>query len=498
MIKHCIRFCCTLSLITLSVHAATEITQHGITWKFDTDVETGQFANGDYWVVGPVNITTITNSYHTYGFTPASDQDGSMINPPTTNKQGYEGALTTYDSSLNVSHPGGNPISATNPLALSTNSSLISSVSWLYNSESDTEPGCPSFNGGTHTPRPTLRTAAVLTCLDSAPAAGSFRPPYCGNDKTIKFNKSDLDYASLKNLAPVASTLTLSDMERAVERLWIDHIYQYAGAYLHPSENMPEYGAELSKELGKVALMLHLDFNQLPGSPSKETLLIRFVQIGIDFAGIADNGGSWPSNGGHLMGRKWPILFAGIVLGDAHMGNVGHWTTAFQEDYDTFYISQAEVDMTHSPAWNPDHRAPPMPYETEHIGMPEWGIRHRADPWADNLHWLATYRTMNNPAYVGFVLAAQIMGQKTAWNHNALFDYVDRATANGFTAYTPGTYHYSHYVYGGVFVENMWTAYRSEGDIRWVAKQPHNPTDPDDPDDDLYAGSERGARIILR
>lgn len=32
------------------------ISQYGITWIFDQDYEYGQFANGDYWVVGPAHL----------------------------------------------------------------------------------------------------------------------------------------------------------------------------------------------------------------------------------------------------------------------------------------------------------------------------------------------------------------------------------------------------------------------------------------------------------
>ena len=45
--------------LSWSAHAATEITQYGITWKFDKDYETGQYTTGDTWVVGPVKIVEI-------------------------------------------------------------------------------------------------------------------------------------------------------------------------------------------------------------------------------------------------------------------------------------------------------------------------------------------------------------------------------------------------------------------------------------------------------
>jgi len=36
------------------------VSQHGITWKFSEPARVGQFVNGDYYVVGPVTITSIT------------------------------------------------------------------------------------------------------------------------------------------------------------------------------------------------------------------------------------------------------------------------------------------------------------------------------------------------------------------------------------------------------------------------------------------------------
>ena len=49
----------------------------------------------------------------------------------------------------------------------------------------------------------------------------------------------------------------------------------------------------------------------------KEKLLIGFVQNGIDLWGIVRAGfHGWQGFGGHGTGRKWPIVFAGIMLGD--------------------------------------------------------------------------------------------------------------------------------------------------------------------------------------
>lgn len=50
--------------------------------------------------------------------------------------------------------------------------------------------------------RPQLVDGAVLTIVSSTPAAGDFRPPYCGTDKTLNWNTSDINYDKLHSLTP--------------------------------------------------------------------------------------------------------------------------------------------------------------------------------------------------------------------------------------------------------------------------------------------------------
>ncbi len=459
-----------LSAGTSLAERVGQLTQYGITWTFDGDVESGRFANGDFWVVGPVTVVGISNDHHQHGFTPGLHQDGSMVDPDGGWSQGYDGTLGNYNQARNASLPNGEPLSRDNPLRLAAGSSLISAVSWLYESPSKTEPGCPRFNGGTKTPRPVLRAAAVLTCLAEAPPADSFRPPYCGSGKGVRHRVEQLRWDRLPALQPVPGTPSLESLEARFQRPWIDHVHEYMGAMLHPSSNMPQYGNEMCITMGQGALRLLVEPD--PDSRARQPLLIYFVQLGIDLAGIADAGGSWPANGGHQMGRKWPILFAGLMLDDEHMMNVGQWKTAFQENQNTFHVSQRDVDATHKSNWAPDSRNPKLPYTAEHIGMPDYGIRHVTKPWTDNRHWNSSYRGINNRGYPGFTLAALIMGQKQAWNHDALFDYVDRAIALS-PLYHPTTKkHHGLYVYGGDFVKNMWQTYRADYGCRWVPDDP--------------------------
>ncbi|MGD9365084.1 MAG: hypothetical protein PVH87_05265 [Desulfobacteraceae bacterium] len=158
-------------------------------------------------VIGPVTIV---------GIDPASTQrggrtmNGAMVNPSPTlgSTQGYDSAMyagygPAYDADLNVALD----ISADHPLVLDPGVSLVSSIS-------EAEAGA----------RPQLLSAAVLTVLASAPPAGSFRPPYTGEDKTIRFNVTDLDYTPLASLSPVASTPQPAEVARYFERPWIDHV----------------------------------------------------------------------------------------------------------------------------------------------------------------------------------------------------------------------------------------------------------------------------------
>ncbi|MCL5281252.1 MAG: Ig domain-containing protein [Planctomycetes bacterium] len=443
-------------------YRARVLQQFALTWTFDTDYPVGQFANRDFWVVGPVEIV---------GINPPSTlvsgriKNGSMLNPaPSNTSQGYDSAMrvNTYDAALNVAYNR----SASNPLVLAANSSLVSTI---------------SVDAGDSLPQ--LQRAAVLTVLSSPAAPGSFRPPYCGTDKTVKFNKSALNYSLLKSLAPVAGTPTLASVEAMFAAPWIDHQAGWVARAQHPSLNMPDYGREMYTNIGIGALMLHLNFR----NAQKETLLIRYVQLGIDFYGVLSNGGSWHwcNDGGHAGGRKWPILFAGLMLHDTDMKSIGVKSGDylyqngygpgnnppgyyhFGEDDQTFYVAALDVSVTNGPKWNPDSRdAVKIPYSTSDIGLPEWGIRHSTNPEKSN-KWLPTeYRSVAGPPFHGTALAALLTpGGKSLWNHNAFFDYADRYMA--FTA-TGGEYAGWWRSMSG-FTANMWDTYRAQLEPVWPA-----------------------------
>ena len=410
-------FVFVILMLNQFVYAEQQISQFGITWTFDRDYQVGRFANGDYWVVGPVTIV---------GINPPSTKisgrtiNGSMVNPSPKRGivQGYDSAMygkygPHYDPRLNVARPNDQDLSSSNPLVLKPNSSLVSTISI-------TKPGN----------RPQLKTAAILTVLNEPVPQGSFRPPYCGADKTIRFNENQLNYSLLKKLKPVPGVPSLAKVERYFERPWIDHVPDWTGRYHHPKDNMPDYYREISTQVGIGALMLHLNFS----SQQKEKLLVRYVQMGIDFYGTVKDGSIQDRSK-----RKWPILFAGLVLDDTDMKNVdAPDNISFKEDGQTFYVGDDDIyeppyekhnfrGFVYYGHGSENKRRDFLEYGEHHHGMPEWGIRHVLDRNRDGLDWDAPYRrccTAN--AWAGFVLAAHIMEAKDIWNHDALFDYMDR------------------------------------------------------------------------
>lgn len=382
---------------------ASSLSQFGITWTFDRPYEVGHFINGDWWVVGPVQLISIVPpSWRSKNRT----RNGSTVNPSPRSgmTQGYDSACYgqyadkgSFDPRLNVAAD----LAAMRPLFIHPNTSLVSTIS--------------NVTAGT---RPQLKIAAILTVLDTPAPPESFRPPYCGDDKTIRYSASQIDATLLAKLAPVPSTPSWSEVERWFERPWIDHVSLWAGNYIHPTKNMPNYGRDICDQVSTAALMLHLDVSD----EQKSKLLVRFVQLGIDLWGIAQNGGDWAAAAGHMSGRKWPILFAGLVLGDAAMSGVGFASEIdFGEDGQTFYVEETPPG---SGVYNHGNGG----YGPQHVGMPEWGTAHARQPWWDDATWFGDgYRlccTANT--WWGQLLAAHVMGVKALWNHDALFDYQDR------------------------------------------------------------------------
>lgn len=412
-----------LGLGAADVRAARSITQFGITWTFDRDPPSGQFANGDHWVVGPVNLIAITPRPIA---TTGGSLHGSMINPAVNGPQAYDSRIKNnrFDSTANVA--------ARLPVRLEPGTSLLSSESFTTHAAGD---------------KPQLKTIAILTVLAAPAPPGSFRPPPVGADKTLRWNISDLNYGKLRSLPRVSHTPPLSSTAANFERPWIEQGTTWISRYLHPAENQPGYGREIAHTLAIGLLALQLDYPPR----EKEELLVRLVQYGIDVYGSARQGGVWPAGGGHNHGRKMPLLLAGAMLGDADMLAFADGPRlVFQEDRQIWYVTQADVGRElHSADRRPRER-----YLASDIGIAEWGEKHFPEPRWDGRNWNSYYRTIVGSSLLGHVLTARLMGLTEAWNWPAQFDYADR-------------YWEIEHKHAGKgpnsiprFVASMWAAYR--------------------------------------
>jgi hypothetical protein len=424
----------------------SQVSQYGITWTLSGTHHVGQFVNGDWWVVGPVTVDSVSPS-------PSGGRHGSVVNPEDGEPSGYDSRTPYYDGSLAASYP----------LALQAGDSLVSTISHTTSgAHFDLTGRSVSENNGY------LRTAAVLTVLSTAVPKTSFRPPLVGTEKPI-YDSADLDLDLLPRLDATDGALSLAavpgktpaeQFARYFQRPWIGHGYDYLARTMHPAENQPNYHREVYNLIADGAVLLLTDDEHV------EDLLVNFVQVGIDMHYATKLG---PIVDSSL--HKWPIVLAGLMLDVDEMRSP---TYRFRTDWMSYYASDATSTATSSivPSgegwtgatvlWCQD----PGPAEHEHLHPTEW---HLVTAGGDGMK-REQYRRLNSHSWPGAALAALAMGAKDDWDHDAFFDYVDRwmtepDTANFAyieTLFSPRTLTIPGGYVESEFVENMWNQYRSD------------------------------------
>lgn len=373
--------------------------------------------NGDPWCVGPVTITAISPMSTSIA---GRVQHGSELNPPNLGGGGYDNQQNwTYSATNNVARPGGDDISAENQLTIASGSL----VSTRTKDTANTRPG--------------IVDASVLTIVSSPPVESSFRPPITGTDKASYWKLSDVNFSLLPSLdrSIVSTAPTEADIsaDTTMERLWFD-VYGgvSTGREFHPSRNMPDYGGTIAVRLGVLSNVVLLDYPLEVLKP----IVIRLIQYGIDIYGtikyyngasvlsVTTQGALWMGGGGHGHGRKWPMIFAGLMLNDPDILQYadGQVWPVFQEEQQHFYVTQADVDRER---YVGDGR-PRTPYTVDMIGTPEWGEQHTNQPVRDGSNWDAYYRDIVSPSIAGHILAAEIMQMESVWNWPSAFDYQER------------------------------------------------------------------------
>ena len=422
-LKQAIAFASLLTVFLIAAPAsaqqsASSISQYGITWTFSQPVRYGQFVNGDYWIIGPATVVSVSPSP---GVAPANEvndlgpnrwgdtgvradssrRNGSMVVMAPGPAQGYDSRGRTYRARASI----------TFPYTLDVDRSLISSISNV------TVPNLQMFHQimwrSEKRGLQVLDTAAVLTSLAEAPPDDAFRPTYIGSEKRL-YRLSTVRWDRLLKLKMDPSqTPSWAQFERYFERPWLDHLNgNWHGQSLLPVANQPAYGREIARIVSIGSLMLHLDVPQ----ERKRKLLIGMLQYGIDLRGIVEAGGYWNEGGGHTSGRKWPILLAGLMFDDERFADMPV-TARFQEDTQTYY-GQGWAGQT--ALWQMvEHHGARAPYMEREPG--QW--RTFDGGWAETSESYRLCCTIR--VWPGQTLAALLMGAKGLWNHDAYFANVE-------------------------------------------------------------------------
>jgi hypothetical protein len=397
---------------TIFPATANQISQFGITWTFDKSYEIGQFVTGDWWVVGPATITTVSPA-------PTPTRNGTCVNPKG-GRQGYDDRAD-FNTADRVAFP----------YTLQPDQSMVSSVS---------KPDGPDYkNIGC------LQSQAVLTAVTAAPVSGTFRPAYAGTYKKY-FNVSRINWAILPSLPKPASAPLQADLIKASRGPRIDHLcnwtIQYGCAennwFSDVNDGEPCYGREVSYFVSDASLYVMLDV------ADRNPVAQNMMQIGIDNYGVLKAGGGWAGNGGHHSGRKWPIVFAAKMLNDTDMLNVGVDYAAdghFGEEDETYYGANGKA------LWGVNTDA------TYFLnGCSGSGDKVARDP-AHLVDGCADYRSCcTTPFWIGQMLSALMLNAKSVWNHNAYFDFVDRWMTGGLSDASGAQ---------NPFVTYMWNTYRN-------------------------------------
>jgi len=187
---------------------------------------------------------------------------------------------------------------------------------------------------------------------------------------------------------------------------------------------MPQYGREYGRVAGMAALLLCTDLTP----EQKEPLLINLVQVGIDLGGMVRAGHpGWTGFGGHGSGRKLPIVFAGLMLGDEQLANISKSFPAvsFGEDEQTAYgdcWTGAKVVFT-------GHSAIDAATGAGRSRGQGWGPYEHLPPteWKQGQKTSESYRRCcTSGAWVQEALALRLLHAEAAWGHDAFLDYMDR------------------------------------------------------------------------
>ncbi|MFO7656624.1 MAG: T9SS type A sorting domain-containing protein [Bacteroidales bacterium] len=386
-----------LSCMGAFAQTTDRIEQYGITWYFEGFHTYGQFANGDYWVKGPVIIKQITPDFD-------GMKNGWEVNPKSGNFQGLDGNANGWMDTLVPDLP----------YLAQPGESIVKAIGM----------GAPT--------RPDVKTAAVLTVLGEIPpdsGATVFRPPYSGTAKPL-YRSNYLNMEVFPSLDLESVTVSLNQVKLNFQRPFIDYQRGWTGREIHPLENMPDYGADISVQLSNALLSLCLK-----GEDSlKKDAAIGVVQYGIDTYHLGLQGMVWDADGGIGWGRKLAVTAAAVLLDNHNMKDFLYNVDehVFAPDHAAYFSQKA--DNGKGKVLYGDCQIGERAYWE--VVLSHVGNKHQRDPYGyvDGGYAPATYYQLccSSQPMKQIALVLHILPEfKATWSDTDVVDYAKRWVDEG-------------------------------------------------------------------
>jgi hypothetical protein len=408
------------------ITTTSSVTQDGITWMFDSPKQVGQFANGEYWVLGPVTITNITP-----GFNTTTKANGWQINPPLVgNAIPADESIggQSFDGDGEAYHPEMMP---SFPYTATAGQSIVKAVS-LPKPNSECGP----------TTRSCLSTAAVLTVLGSIPTnngATVFRPPYMGTNKTL-FSTVPVDTA-MTQLPRLTSTTqmdfdlpTMANALNTIQRVNIGvHVSSVSEFYPEVNVNMVRpYAPGIANDYAD-SILRALIVKPGDSETLRRQIVIAAIQRGIDTWGARAMGMQWYADGGTVYGMRLPTVFAAQMLNNQTIKDTINGSA--QNDFAETGSVQLNTNTGKQPVWGQDRG-----------DESQYWLHVAADPANDNSTTRDPYGYIDGAGLPGntyqiccntptlkadSLIVHLIPGMVATWNNQPTLDYVERYVTQG-------------------------------------------------------------------
>lgn len=419
-----------------------QITTSGVAFNFAASRPAGRYANGDWWVLGPVTITSVTPQSSTMDGTRADGSsytgraiNGTMVNPG--NRSFAVGGLTIHNAGSNsganvqqgmdsltgsIGYRGYSAALNVDPGA--TGVPLTVTTGTVVKCLSATNPAQVSALG-----RQAPQRFVTLTVVDTVPAPDAIRPGMSRANTTSLVRASDIDLSVFQNLAPVAGTpsyeTVFANLLGPFNTFDPDSINS---ANMMPQTNA-EYGREVANRIHAALLCLHLSSFT---ADQKRTLLIHLLTFAEDIVSRAEEGALGFANGGGNQWKKPALVVAAASLKNkapaswlaacdgSRFPNPNDVRQVFAEDAHYSAITDRDIAL---PRLTADGR-PRTAFSYLCLGSVDWGNWNtRSDA---GMNWdTLFYRNIYNPALLPGIQAVELTeGGLALWNNPQPFLYM--------------------------------------------------------------------------